>query len=506
MFPPMGPAGRNSDRHAAQGGARISLADVLSALSCALDLTEGQPAGHAVRSCVIGMHIAREIGLPIEAQRDLYYASLMKDAGCSTNASKMMQILGTDDIAGKRDAVAMDWTRTGWESIQFALAHVKTGAPFLERMRALFEMAVNQKQNTKVLHQMRCERGASVARKIGLREEAANAIQCLNEHWNGRGEPQGLRGQHIPMPSRIMNIAQTADVFYSRHGGADAAGAVDIVRQRTRRWFDPELVRAFCSLAAREALWTDLANASKRVIELEPGAELIDLNETTLDNICLAFAEVIDAKSPFTYRHSSGVAAAAVAIAKTLSLSEPEVVFLRRAGLLHDIGKLSVPNTILDKPDKLTEDEWSVVRKHPYYSYEILRRIPGFGDLADIAASHHEKLDGTGYFRNLSAKELTLPARILVVADIYDALAAKRPYRDALPLEKVLGIISSDVPRALDPSCFEALKAAVDSASDPSASLMALSSAIKPSAIESPPIKESHDKNPQPRPDRTLSR
>lgn len=165
-----------------------------------------------------------------------------------------------------------------------------------------------------------------------------------------------------------------------------------------------------------------------------------------------------------------------------------------------------MPNTILDKPDKLTEDEWSVVRKHPYYSYEILRRIPGFGDLADIAASHHEKLDGTGYFRNLSAKELTLPARILVVADIYDALAAKRPYRDALPLEKVLGIISSDVPRALDPSCFEALRAAVDSVSDPSASLMALSSAIEPSAIELSPIKESHDKDPQPRPDRTLSR
>jgi putative nucleotidyltransferase with HDIG domain len=493
-------------RQTGQREARISLAEVLSALSFALDLTEGQPAGHAVRSCVIGMHIADEIGLPAEAQSDLYYASLMKDAGCSTNASKMMQILGTDDIAGKRDAVAMDWTHTGWESIQFALSHVKTGAPFLERMRALFEMAANQKQNSKLLHQMRCERGASVARKIGLREEAANAIQCLNEHWNGRGEPQGMRGEHIPLLSRIMNIAQTADVFYSRHGEPDAAGAVEIVRHRAKRWFDPSLVKAFSSLAAREAVWMDLANASKRVIELEPSAELIELNETTLDNICLAFAEVIDAKSPFTYRHSSGVAAAAVAIAKTLSLSEPEVVFLRRAGLLHDIGKLGVPNTILDKPGKLTEDEWSVVRKHPYYSYQVLRRIPGFGDLADIAASHHEKLDGSGYFRNLSATELSLPARILVVADIYDALSAKRPYRDALPLEKVLGIISSDVPRALDPTCFEALKTAVDSAIDPSVSLMALSSAIKPSAIESSAIKESHDKAPQTNPDRTFSR
>jgi putative nucleotidyltransferase with HDIG domain len=444
------------------------------------------------------MHIAHEIGLPVLEQTDLYYALLMKDAGCSTNASRMMQILGTDDIAGKRDAVAMDWTRMGWESIQYALSHVKPGAPFMERVRALFQMAVNQKSNAKILHQMRCERGASIARRIGLSEEAANAIHCLNEHWNGLGQPQGLRGTQIPLLSRIMNLSQTADVFYSRHGGSDAAGAVEIVRKRKKRWFDPDLVRAFCSVAARDEFWSDLASAQKRVIELEPSAELVDLNDTTLDNICLAFAEVIDAKSPFTYRHSNGVAAAAVAIAQALSLSEPEVAFLRRAGLLHDIGKLSVPNTILDKPGKLTGDEWSTVRKHPYYSYEILRRIPGFGDLADIASAHHEKLDGTGYFRNLSAENLSLPARILVVADIYDALAAKRPYRDALPLESVLGIISKDVPKALDASCFEALKAAVDSASDPTESLLSLSSALGSSALKSSVPKETRDPAPQP--------
>jgi putative nucleotidyltransferase with HDIG domain len=455
--------------------ARARLAEVLSALSFALDLTEGQPPGHAVRSCVIGMRVAQEMGLPIEDQSDLYYALLMKDAGCSTNASKMMQILGSDDIVGKRDAVAMDWTRVGWESIQYALSHVKTGAPFLERMRGLFESALHQKQNAKLLQQMRCERGAGIARRIGLSEAAANAIQCLNEQWNGLGQPQGLRKEQIPLLSRIMNVAQIADIFYSRHGNADVAGAIEVVRRRKGRWFDPDVVNAFCSVASRPSLWIDVAYAATCVTALEPCEDFLPADEATLDNICLAFSDVIDAKSPFTYRHSTGVATAAVAIAEALSLSKQEVTTIRRAALLHDIGKLSVPNTILDKPDKLTSEEWAVVRKHPYYSHEILRRIPGFSVLSEIAASHHEKLDGSGYFRNMSAVDLSLPARILVVADIYDALAANRPYRDALPLEAVLGIIKKEVPRALDASCFEALKESAESATAISDSLVNLS-------------------------------
>lgn len=454
-------------------------AEVLSALSFALDLTEGQPPGHAVRSCAIGMHLGHELGLPLEALADLYYALLIKDAGCSTNSSKMMQILGTDDIAGKRDAVAIDWTRIGWESVQYALSHVKTGAPFLERVQALFLLAVNQKQNAKILNQMRCERGADIARRIGLSEAAAGAIQCLNEHWDGLGQPVGLRKDQIPLLSRIMNVAQTTEIFYSLGGRAGPARAVEIARKRSGSWFDPDVVKAFCSIAFRDSFRADVENAAVRVNQLEPREDFLTADEGALDNICLAFADVIDAKSPFTYRHSTGVASAAVAIARSLDLSAPEVSTIRRAALLHDIGKLSVPNTILDKPDKLTNDEWTVVRRHPYYSHEVLRRIPGFSGIAEMAASHHEKLDGSGYFRNMGAEQLSLPARILVVADIYDALAAKRPYRDELPLETVLSIIAKDVPRALDASCFQALKESSASASQTTRSLQNLSSHIE---------------------------
>jgi len=450
----------------------IRVSEVISSLSFALDLTEGQPMGHALRSCVFGMNIAKEIGLPVDAQSDLYYALLMKDAGCSTNASRMFQILGTDDIQAKRDIKTTDWTRVGWDSLEYALAHVRTGAPFLDRVRALFDIAVHKKRNAREMVQIRCERGAAIARRIGLSEGTANGIHHLDELWNGCGHPNGLRGREIPLLSRIMSLAQTLDVFYTTYG---AAAAVKMARKRGGRWFDPELVRAFCSLAKRETLWTDIDGAAAKVLELEPRQDVLAADESTIDNICLAFADVIDAKSPFTYRHSTGVAGAAVAIAKTLAMSEPDITLIRRAALLHDIGKLSVSNTILDKPDKLTSSEWEVVREHPRYSWEILNRIPSFRKLSEIAASHHEKLDGSGYFRGMAAEQLSLPARILVVADIFDALSAKRPYRDALPMETVLRIMQADAPRALDANCLEALKCSLSSANSVAEDLYRLS-------------------------------
>jgi putative nucleotidyltransferase with HDIG domain len=462
-------------------GAPIPVSEVLSALSFALDLTEGQPMGHSVRSCVLGMRLAHEIGLPPEARSDLYYASLMKDAGCSTNAARLFQIIGTDEIKAKRDVKTTDWTRLGWESLEYALTHVRTGSPFLVRVRALFDVAINQKELDRELVQLRCERGAAIARRMGLSEAAASAIHSLDEHWNGKGNPDGLRGQDIPLLARIMNLAQTLDVFYTAQGPTAAIGTV---LARSGRWFDPELVRAAVSLAQRDALWAGIEDATRLVIGLEPREETLAASEATLDNICLAFADVIDAKTPFTYQHSTGVASSAIGMARTLAMSETEVTLIRRAALLHDIGKLSVPNTILEKPDKLDNKEWDVVRKHPYYSFEILRRIPAFGELSEVAASHHEKLDGSGYFRSLTAEQMSLPVRILVVADIYDALSAKRPYRDALPTEKVFEIMQKEAVRQIDAVCLEALMTHHASPRSTSQDLARLSAGIGQSGVQ----------------------
>jgi putative nucleotidyltransferase with HDIG domain len=231
------------------------------------------------------------------------------------------------------------------------------------------------------------------------------------------------------------------------------------VQKRSNRWFDPELVKAAASMSNSGLLWQglDTENLVQKVASLEPEQRRIIADEERVDGICMAFAEIIDAKSPFTYRHSSGVADAAVEIAQWFGMSAKTIQQLRRAALLHDIGKLSVPNSILEKPAKLTQGEWGVVKAHPYYTFEILNRIPGFEHLSHDAAAHHEKLDGSGYWRGWDGDKLSRFARILTVADIFDALHAKRPYRDGLPLEKVFEILRKDAPHALDLPCVEAL-------------------------------------------------
>ena len=458
--------------------ADVRLSQIISALSYALDLTEGRPMGHSVRSCILGMRIAGHIGVSAGEQADLFYALLLKDAGCSSNASKLFHIVAADEIKAKRDVKLTDWTRVGWESLQYALTHVATGAPFLERVRTLVRVAAKQQKESCELVKIRCERGASIARRIGFAEPVAQAIHSLDEHWNGGGYPDGLRGREIPFFSRIMNLAQTLEVF-AFHRSPEAA--IEVARLRSKRWFDPDLVKATVSLANAGKLWTDIqeATAIEHALALEPEERRLNADDQTIENICQAFAEIIDAKSPFTYRHSNGVADAAVAISRGLNLDETDITFVRRAALLHDIGKLSVPNTILEKPAALDLLEWEIVKKHPAYSYQILRQIPGFEELSEVAASHHEKLDGSGYFRNLGAEQLSLESRILVVADIFDALAAKRPYRDAMPLEKVFGIIRKDAPKALDGHCVEALVSAKSDLEALGTSLRELSASVE---------------------------
>jgi putative nucleotidyltransferase with HDIG domain len=434
----------------------IRLSDIISALSYALDLTEGQPMGHSVRACMIGMRLAQQIGLSTDDQADLYYALLLKDAGCSSNASRLFHILNADDIRAKGDLKTKDWTRVGWESLHYALTHVGTGMPFLQRMQRLFQVAATQQQDSCTLVKIRCERGSYIAKQLGFSESVAAGIFNLDEHWNGRGYPDGLRKQEIPVFSRIANLAQTLDVFFHAQG---SEAAVEAAQKRSGRWFDPDLVKAAVSLANSGMLWEGLDDDDlvRKVASLEPEHRQVKANEDSIDKICVAFAEVIDAKSPFTYRHSNGVADAAVEIGQWFGMNPKSLKQLRRAALLHDIGKLSVPNSVLEKPAKLTAEEWTVIKAHPYYTLEILKKIPGFDRLSQDAAAHHEKLDGSGYWRGWGSEQLSRFARILAVADIFDALHAKRPYRDGIPLEKVFSMLRDDAPHALDLPCVEAL-------------------------------------------------
>ena len=181
-------------------------------------------------------------------------------------------------------------------------------------------------------------------------------------------------------------------------------------------------------------------------------------DDARLDLVAHAFASIVDAKSPYTGRHSEGVAAIADELAALLELDGRARATLRRAALLHDIGKLGVSNRILDKPGPLGPTEWDTVRRHPQWSMEILARVSVFGTVARIAGAHHERLDGRGYHRGLTAAQLDQPSRILAVADVAEALSAERPYRPALGADEVLEIMRRDANRGLDGNALAALE------------------------------------------------
>jgi HD-GYP domain-containing protein (c-di-GMP phosphodiesterase class II) len=217
------------------------------------------------------------------------------------------------------------------------------------------------------------------------------------------------------------------------------------------------------ALRADGAFWAGLAagDASARAAALEPADRVLTADDERLDRIAQAFARVIDAKSPYTFRHSEGVALYADAVGRVLGFGADALRDLRRAALLHDVGKLGVSNRILDKPGKLTEEEFASVRRHPEHTYRILARVARFRALAETAASHHERMDGRGYHRGIAAGTLPAAARILAVADVCDALSAERPYRAALPRERVLEIMRADAGTGLCPECLGGLEAAL---------------------------------------------
>jgi HD-GYP domain-containing protein (c-di-GMP phosphodiesterase class II) len=435
----------------------MKLSEVISALSYALDITEGQPKGHAARSCMLGMRIAKELRLSSDDMSALFYALLLKDLGCSSNAGKMCYLFGSDDREIKRAVKTVNWSNI-LASVGYIARNVATGGSWTNKLKHFVRVAAGGSSAARKLIELRCDRGAKIARELEFPELTAAAIRGLDEHWDGLGHPQGLCGQRIPLLARLLSIAQTAEVFVSEHG-LDAA--CEMVRQRNGTWFDPQLAKIFLSLRNDTAFWESFhgGDPASLTSDFEPPEATMIADESRLDRIAEGFSQVIDAKSPWTYHHSEGVARISVGVAEILGFAPHETRSIRRAALVHDIGKLGVSNLILDKAGKLTPAEIAEMRLHTLYTHQILSRVTGFQDLAELAASHHEQLDGKGYHRGLDASQLDTAARLLAVADIFEALTARRPYRQDLTRDEVSTIMSKKVGTAICPVAHEALQA-----------------------------------------------
>jgi HD-GYP domain-containing protein (c-di-GMP phosphodiesterase class II) len=420
----------------------LRLSEILSALSYALDITEGQPEGHAVRTCLIGMRIAQGAALPAADRAPLFYALLLKDLGCSSNAARLCSLFGADDRRLKRNHKLTVWS-SPLPSLAYALRHATPEASPLARVLRVAKLGATAQGAGRQMTQARCDRGAEIASLLGFTAATQAAIRSLDEHWDGRGMPLGLAGDAIPLLGRIVGLAQTIEVFASTYG-VDAAMAIALERRGS--WFDPLLVDILRSFRRDRSFWASVFGPDARagLMAYEPEEEVLFADEAKLDLVAEAFARVIDAKSPYTYQHSERVADLAEGIGEVREFHADELRTLRRAALLHDIGKLGVSNRILDKPARLSDAEMSQVRLHPQYTQRILERVAAFEGIVEIASSHHERLDGRGYHRGVDGALLGPLSRALVVADIAEALLADRPYRAGLPWEEVLRVLKKE--------------------------------------------------------------
>ncbi len=292
---------------------------------------------------------------------------------------------------------------------------------------------------------------------LRLPEPTARAILDLDEHWDGRGHPCGRRQDEISLLGRICCLAQTVELFFTTQG---MTAARDVARERCGTWFDPELVDVVEAIHSDVSFWSRLSSPDlpAELGRWEPADEQLVADDACLDRVAEAFANVVDAKSPWTYQHSIRVADIAVGIARQFSCGGDLLRDLRRAALLHDIGKLGVSNLILDKPSKPNDDELAQIRKHPDYSQQILEKVEAFAALAEVAGAHHERLDGRGYHRQLPEDALPWATRVLTVADVCEALTARRPYREALSWSQARRIMFADAGTGFDHDCLHALE------------------------------------------------
>ncbi|EEX36746.1 response regulator [Vibrio metschnikovii] len=436
----------------------MPLSELMLALTAALDMTEGQPPEHCIRCCWIGMHIGQAIGLDETQHHDLFFTLLLKDAGCSSNAARICELYMTDDRTFKRNYKTIGTSLSS--AINFVIKHAGAGQSWIERISTTLDILKNGGDYAQELIQTRCTRGADIARELRLSEPVALGIHSLDEHWDGKGRPEQLQQEQIPLYSRIALLSQVVDVFQYQH---NLSTALQEVQSRSGQWFDPALVDTLVSIAKTESFVDGLKaqDIRQRIMAMAPAQANIYLDDDYFDDIVSAFGKIVDAKSPYTADHSQRVAIYADLIAEQLGIDPLQRRWLKRAALLHDLGKLGVSNTILDKPDKLNDQEWEAVKAHASLTEQILINISAFRSLATISAAHHEKLDGTGYPRQLAGEEISLMTRIITTADIFDAITAERPYRGAIPIPQALAIMQDNLHTAIDVDCFNALTIAI---------------------------------------------
>ena len=404
---------------------RVTLGELLAVLSLAADLGMGQPMEHVLRQCLIALRLAERLGLDETEREVVYYSALVAWVGCHIDAYEQAKWFG-DDTALKTDFRRTDFATAASRPL-FMLRHLGAGRPIAERTKLGVTFIGEGRRAAESMLDNHWMAADELAARLGLAQRVRDSVEQTFERWDGKGVPKGARGEEILLASRLVTLADVVEVFH-RAGGTGAA--VEVARQRRGTQFDPTLVDLFTAEAPALCGDLDAGGAWEAVIAAEPALG-VRLGLAEVESALEAIADFTDVKSPYTIGHSRGVADLAGAAARDFGLSEAAARQVRMAGLVHDLGRLGVPNTIWDKDGALSHAEIERVRMHPYLTERMLACSPGLAPLAAIAVQHHERMDGSGYPRGLSGGAVSPEGRLLAAADFYHSRTEPRPHREA---------------------------------------------------------------------------
>lgn len=430
---------------------RVGLAELIGALSLGIDLGFGQPMEHVLRQCWIALRLAEHLGLDEEERSVVYYTALLTNVGCHTDAHEQAKWFG-DDIGLKADKYVHGVH--GFRSAIAGFRRLGAGQPVLQRFRVGLNFALSGHSELDGMIARHSTMARSLAGEIGLPTAVRDAVAAAYEQWDGKGWPGELAGEAVPVAARVSQLAEFIEVAH-RSGGVEAA--VAIAGKLAGSQFDPNIAASFGSAAGDILDRLDLTSTWNEVIAAEPALSR-PLAGVEIDAALGAIADFVDLKSPYTLGHARGVAQLVAGAGAELRLDARSLTTLRRAALAHGLGRLGVSNAIWDKRGPLGAGEWERVRLQPYLTERMLQQSPALRTIGAIAAQLRERLDGSGYPRGVSGAAITLPARILGAADVYQSMIEPRPHRAARTSDEAAAELRAEVGAArLDGDAVEAV-------------------------------------------------
>ena len=433
----------------------VRTAEVIGALCLATDLAMGLPFEHGLQSTVFAMRLADSLGVDAETVAQVYYGCLLFYVGCTVGAEASAEIFDDGVLLTHFSPVMFGTPAQTMSGIVRALAASGRTPPgkALRVATTLPRAVLGHRNHLTAL----CEVARMLSERLGMPRGVYDLWVHYTERWDGKGEPGELKEQEIPLPLRVIHVARDA-ALQRMIGGQEYAARV--VQERAGGAFDPAIAARLVQEAGDILGFDDEQSAWNEVLAAEPAPRLM-LRGDAIDRALAAMGDFADLLSKYLVGHSSGVAQLAGAAALQCGFPPAEVAAIRRAALVHDVGRVGISVRIWQKASALTPDEWEQVRLHAYHTERVLSRSPFLARLAPIATFHHERLDGTGYHRGAAAPSLSRAACLLAAADVYHTKTEPRPYREPLSPSQAADLLGREARAGrLDANCVAAVLAA----------------------------------------------